>query len=70
MHDNASVDRAVYVELDRVRAELDGAQERGNRVLRQRLMGAAVRDFFRRPGAARGQAFLRMLTLPTMSAKL
>ncbi len=62
VHDDDAVARGVHVQLDRVRSELDRAEKRGYRVLRERLMSPAVGDLFGRTAAARGgQEFLRVV---------
>ena len=69
--DDNPVGGRMDVELDGVRTQLDRAEESGNGVLRQRLVRAAVGDFLGRgtPGR-RVQAFLRVVVLGTMTAKL
>ena len=62
---------AVDVQLDRVSAQVDRAKERRNRVLGKRLVCSPVRDpLWRMLPARRRQAFLGVVTLGTMSAKL
>jgi hypothetical protein len=69
--DDGSVFGGVDVELDRIRAQLDGANESRNRILGQRLMSTTVGDSFGRVAPAWCvQAFPRVVVLGTMSAKL
>jgi hypothetical protein len=71
VNDHLSVRGGVHVQLDRIGAELDRPHESGDRILRERLVGAAMGDLLRRlslPG--RAQLFPRMVALDTMSAKL
>jgi hypothetical protein len=69
--DDNSVVRRVHIELDGVGAELDGALEGGERVLGMRLVRSPVGYPFGRVSApAKGQAFLGVVGLCWMSAKL
>ena len=71
VNDDSAVAGAVDVQLDRLSTELDSAQKRRDRVLGQGLMRSPVGDLFRRGAPPRCvQAFLRVVTLGTMSAKL
>jgi hypothetical protein len=61
----------VDVELDAVRTQLDGPLECRERILGMRLVRAAVGDSFGRIATwAYGQAFLGVVALCWMSAKL
>jgi hypothetical protein len=44
VHDNDTVARRVDVQLDRIRAALEGALEGGQGIFRQLALGAAMRD--------------------------
>ena len=69
-HHNA-VSGRVHVELYAVGSELDGALKRGYRILRMRLVGPPMGDAFGRfVWATCGQAFLPVVALSSMSAKL
>ena len=68
-HDNPIV-RRVHVQLDTIGSKLDGAVERGERVLGMALVGSAVGDPLRRVAWTCGQVFLRVVALWSMSAKL
>jgi hypothetical protein len=71
MHDDDAIARAMHVELDCVRPELNRAEKRRDRVLGQGLMLPPVRDLLGGEGAAgRSQEFLGVVALDTMSAKL
>jgi len=71
MDDYRAIDRTVDVELDRVGPQLDCAQECGDRVLGERLVRTPVGNLLGQPSAVtRTQAFLEVITLGTMSAKL
>jgi len=71
VNDESTVAGPVDIQLDCLGTQLDGAQECRDRVLGQRLMGSPVRDFFGRRAPPRCvQAFLRVVALGTMSAKL
>ena len=71
VNDHFSVRSGVHVELDCVGAKLDRTHEGGDRILRERLVGAAMGDLlWRLSGAGRAQLFPRMVALDTMSAKL
>ena len=66
-----SVAGRVHIELDAVGPELDGSDKSGDRVLRVGLVRAPVGDSLRRIAAsAYGQAFLSVVALCWMSAKL
>jgi hypothetical protein len=68
-HDHA-IARGVHVELNALGAELDGALERGDRILGMSLVCSAVGDPLRRLAALTcGQAFLSVIALCSMSAK-
>jgi hypothetical protein len=69
-HDDP-VARRVHVQLDAVGSELDGALERWNGVLGMSLVRPTVGDALGRIAAsACGQAFLSVVALYSMSAKL
>ena len=69
--DDRTVFCAVDVQLDRVGAQVDRPKEGRNRVLGKRLVCTPVRDPLRHTVlASRRQAFLGVVTLGTMSAKL
>lgn len=71
VNDHFSVRGRVHVELDCIGAELDRPHESGDRILRKRLVGAAMGDLLWRLSlAGRAQLFPRMVALDTMSAKL
>jgi hypothetical protein len=71
MNDHNAVSSRVHVELYTVGSELDGALKRGDRVLRMRLVGPPMGDAFGRfMWATCGQAFLPVVALSSMSAKL
>jgi hypothetical protein len=71
VYDYYAIAGRVHVELDSVGTELDGAGKRGQRVLRMGLVGASVGDAFGGIAAATcGQAFLPVVALCSMSAKL
>jgi hypothetical protein len=71
MNDDNAVSSRVYVELYAIGPELDRALKRGDRVLGMRLMRPPVGDAFERiEWATSGQAFLPVVTLSSMSAKL
>ena len=62
---------AVHVQLDCVGSQVDRAKKGRNRILGKRLVCPPVRDPLRRlVPARRGQAFLGVVALDTMSAKL
>ena len=44
MNYNLTIARGVNIELDRICAQLEGLQERGNRILGEVVVGSAVRD--------------------------
>jgi hypothetical protein len=61
----------VHVQLYSIGPELDGALERGERVLGMRLVGPPVSNPLGRVVASTcGQAFLPVVALCSMSAKL
>ena len=63
--------RRVYVELNAIRSELDGALKCGDRVLGMRLVRPSMGDLLGRIAASTcGQAFLSVVALCSMSAKL
>jgi hypothetical protein len=71
VHDYYPIASTVNVELNSVGTELDGAGERGQRVLRMGLVRTSVGDPFGGIAAATcGQAFLPVVALCSMSAKL
>ncbi len=71
VHDDNSVDRSVHIELDSVGTELDGALEGGERVFGMRLVCPPVGyPLGRVPAPMLGQAFLAVVGLCWMSAKL
>jgi hypothetical protein len=71
MNHDQSVASCVHVELNCVGSELDGALERCDRILRMSLVRAPVGDPLRRITASTcGQAFLSVVALGSMSAKL
>jgi hypothetical protein len=61
MNDNYSISRRVHVELDGVGAKLKCLEKGGNGVLRNRIVGAAVRDALRAAPARWGQSGLRVV---------
>ena len=71
VNDDSTVAGAMDIQLDRLRSQLNRAQECRDGVLGQGLMRSPVGDFFRRSAPTRCvQAFLRVVALGTMSAKL
>jgi hypothetical protein len=71
VNDNNAVVGGVDVELDRLGAQLDGAQESRDGVLGQGLMRPPMRDLLGRASPRWGvQVFSRVVALGTMSAKL
>ena len=71
VNDHNAVSSRMDVELYPVGAKLDRALKRGDRVLRMCLVGPPVGDAFGRfVWATCGQAFLRVVALSSMSAKL
>jgi len=68
-HDDPVAGR-MNIQLDSVGPELDGPLERGNRVLGMSLVRPAVGDALGRIAASCGQAFLSVVALCAMSAKL
>ena len=69
-YDNPIASR-VHVELNAIRSELDGALKCGDRILGMRLVCSPVRDPLGRIAARTcGQAFLSVVALCSMSAKL
>ena len=71
VHDDNPVACGVHVQLYSIGSELDGTLERGERVLGMRLVGSPVSDPLGRVVASTcGQAFLRVVALCLMSAKL
>lgn len=56
----------MYVELDRIRSQLDRPQEGGQGVFRERLMRTAVRDLFRVISARWFQASPSVVALGTV----
>jgi hypothetical protein len=71
VNDDDPVQRRVYIELYPVCAQLDGTLERGQGVLGMGLVRPPVSDPRGRVVASTcGQAFLRVVALCSMSAKL
>jgi hypothetical protein len=71
VNDDDPVPRCVNVQLDSIGTELDGALERGERILGVGLVRPPVRDPLGRVVAGTcGQVFLRVVALCWMSAKL
>jgi hypothetical protein len=70
VNDDQAICCRMNVELDRIRAELDRADERWYGVLGQGVVRSTVRDLLGRGAAGRLQAFPRVVVLGTMSAKL
>jgi len=70
VHDDGSIPRCVDIELYCFGSQLDGAEERRDRILWQDLVGPPVGDLLGQRSAWRGQAFPRVVALGTMSAKL
>ena len=70
VYDDNTIARGVHIELDCVCSKVDRSEKGGDRILRQRLVRAAVRYLFGlhdRPYWSEG--FLRVVALGTMSAK-
>jgi hypothetical protein len=71
VNDDDPVASRVHVELDAIRPELDRALEGGDRILGMSLVCPAVGDTLGRIAAlTSGQAFLSVVALYAMSAKL
>jgi hypothetical protein len=61
MNDNDSIARRVDIELYRVRAKLECLEKGRNRVFRNSIVGAAVRDALRSALGQWGQSGLRVV---------
>jgi len=71
VNDYDPVDSRVDVELDAIGAQFNGALEGRNRILRMGLVRSPVGDALGGIAAStRGQAFLSVVALGSMSAKL
>jgi len=71
VNDDNTIPCRVYIQLYPICSQLDGTVERGERVLGMGLVSPPVSDQFGRVVAwTCGQAFLRVVVLCSMSAKL